>query len=63
MAKSKWMVASKPSTAGRQYVCYRLTDRQKVDAEENREYRGLYTTDRSAAQALADYLNEQEAAI
>lgn len=59
MAKSKWMVSNQMIGGERKYIAYRMLDTTQPDHSGNREYRGNYTRDRSAAQALADYLNER----
>ncbi len=56
----RWSVLSMHMDGKRMYIVYRKRDRDAIDHAGNRETYGQYTEDRSAAEALADYLNEKE---
>lgn len=44
------------------YQVFRLINVHEVDHSGNREYRDVVFSDKSSAQAYADYLNEEEKA-
>ncbi len=53
----KWKVTSNSVDGEKIYATYRLRDVSEVDHSGNREYAGGWTTNREAAQVLADQLN------
>ena len=56
------MVSCNYFNGERHYQVYRLINVHAVDHSGNREYRDVVFSDKSSAQAYADYLNEEEKA-
>ncbi|MCM1059419.1 MAG: hypothetical protein NC452_03920 [Eubacterium sp.] len=60
MSKSKWQVSSQFIGEKEIFTVYRLRDTSEVDHSGNREYKGGCFYEETAAQALADKLNEED---
>lgn len=58
--KSRWRVSSQFIGGENQHIVYRLLDINSIDHSGNREYHGVYTTDKKAAQDEADRLNWED---
>lgn len=54
---SKWKVTSNSVGGEKMYAVCRIMDVTEVDHSGNREYAGGWTTNREAAQVVADQLN------
>lgn len=57
---SEWRVASNSIDGNKIYAAYRLRNINEVDHSGNREYAGGWTSNREAAQIVADQLNQKE---
>ncbi len=53
----KWKVTSNSVGGEKMYAVCRIRDVSEVDHSGNREYAGGWTTNREAAQVVADQLN------
>lgn len=58
--KGNWKVSSQYIGDVKKYIVYRIRDIHAVDHSGNREEYGDYTTDKQAAQTVADRLNSEE---
>ncbi|MDA8227602.1 MAG: hypothetical protein M0T74_07845 [Desulfitobacterium hafniense] len=57
--KSKWKVTSNIINGQKMYGVYRQLDVVEVDHSGNREYAGGYTSEREAAEVVAEELNKE----
>lgn len=56
---SKWKVTANPVGGKMWYAVYRIRDISEVDHSGNRQYYGGYIEDKSEAEELARWLNEE----
>lgn len=56
---SEWRVTSNPVGGKMWYAVYRIRDIEEVDHSGNRQYYGGYIEDKSEAEELARWLNEE----